>query len=120
MTISGQNFEVYQGDNKEIIITVRDDNENIIDLTGYSVVWCVHNQRVTDIIFQKTTSLGEEITIPNPTSGEIIITLEGLDTHILTPKNYGHQCEIQDQFGNHATVTTGYMKILKSITHHVL
>lgn len=119
MTISGQNFEIYQGDNKQIIITVKDDNDALLNLDGYSAVWCVHNQSPSNIVFQKSTATGG-ITIPNPANGQLVITLEGNDTATLPPKTYGHQCEILDGLGNHATVTAGYMKVITSITHNEL
>jgi hypothetical protein len=118
MTINGQNIEVYQGDNKNIIISIVDDDGGILNLTGYNAVWCMHEQTAENIVLQKTTSPGEGITIPDPTNGELVIALEQSDTSELTPKIYGYQCEIEDAFGNHATVTTGYLKLFKSITHH--
>jgi hypothetical protein len=117
MTLSGQNFEVYQGDNKEIIITVRNEDGSLLNLDGYEIVWCVHNQTLANVVFQKKTSDGS-ITVPVPASGEIHILLEQEDTHDLPTKNYGHQCEISDAFENHATIMTGYMRVLRSITHH--
>lgn len=118
MTIAGQNFEVFQGDNKIIIITVKNQDGTLTDLTGYSAVWCVHTFNPNhEIILQKTTLPGEGITIPNPTSGEIVITLTQADTQTKIPKTYGHQCEVEDGLGNHATVSTGYMNVRESITH---
>jgi hypothetical protein len=118
MTINGQNIELYQGDNKNIIITVVDDNDAILNLTGYNAVWCMHDQTTREIIIQKTTSPAEGITIPIPTNGEIIMELGQEDTANVIPKTYGYQCEIEDASGNHATITTGYVKIFRSITHH--
>lgn len=117
MTITGQNFEVYKGDNKEIIITVTDDNGAILDLTSYSVVWVVYNTTLDSIVIKKSTVASNEITIPSPTSGQVHIALDSIDTESLTPRTYGHQCEIKDVSTNHSTITTGYIKILKSITH---
>lgn len=118
MTATGQNFEIYQGDDKRIIITAKDVDGNIINLAGHSVIWCAYDQTLENIIIQKSTSNG--ISIPTPASGEIIITLEGLDTSSVIPKNYGHQCEIKDSFDKHYTITTGFMKVIKSITHSLL
>jgi hypothetical protein len=117
MTTKGQNFEVYQGDNKEIIITIRNQDGSLTNLTGYSAVWCVHSQTISNIVLQKTTLPLGGIEVPDPASGQLIITLSSVDTSTLATKNYGHQCEIEDNFGNHSTVTTGYIQILRSITH---
>lgn len=115
MATTGQNFELHQGDYKQIIITVLDENGEPLDLTGYSAIWCMHVQTLNDIVITKTTSDG--ITISNPTSGELEIELEAVDTESLSARVYGHQCEIEDILGRHATVTTGYVKLHKSVTH---
>ena len=115
MTITGQNFEVYQGDNKTVIVTVRNQDGSLTNLTGYNAVWCAYRQTPDTIVILKTTTSG--ITIPDPLSGELHIDLGQTDTAALTTSNYGHQCEIEDSFGNHATVMAGYMRVLKSITH---
>lgn len=120
MTLSGQNFSIFQGDNHEIIVSVKNQDGSPADLTGYSAAWCAYGQTSAETILLKTSSPGEGITIPNPADGKVIISLEQLDTQNLVTKNYGHQCEVEDSLGHHATVCTGYMKVLRSITHHSL
>jgi hypothetical protein len=118
MTITGQNFDVYQGDNKELIVTVYDENGSILNLAGYNAVWCIHSLTPEHTyVVLKTTGIVGGITIPSPASGQIVISLDSEDTESLTPKAYGHQGEIEDSSGNHATIITGLVKILKSITH---
>lgn len=116
MTTTGQNFELYQGDNKQLIITVRDEDDVIVNLTGYSAVWVAYNVSPQQVILTKTSDLGE-ITIPVPADGQLIVELEQADTVDVTPKLYGHQCEIEDSSGNHFTVLIGSMRLLKSFTH---
>jgi hypothetical protein len=122
MTVAGQNIELFQGDNKIIVITVKNKSTGLPqNLTGYSVVWCVHTQSPSPVIvMSKTTDLSGGITIPDPTNGEIHIELTQMDTENMIPKIYGHQCEIDDSAGNHDTVTTGYFKVHLSHTHHLL
>ena len=120
MTIAGQNFEIYQGDKRLVIITVVDDDGAVQDLTGYDAVWVAFNQTPDDIVLTKTSTPASGITIPTPENEEIVIEFNKQDTEDLHAKNYGHQCEIMDSSGNHHTVTTGYMKVLKSIIHRFL
>jgi hypothetical protein len=115
MTIKGQNLEIYQGDNKNIIITVYDENGGLVTLSGYSAVWCAYKQTPFTVAIEKSTTNG--ITILDPSSGQLQITIEQSDTENLTPNVYAHQCEVEDAFGNHATVTTGYFSVLRSVTH---
>lgn len=116
MTIKGQNLEMYQGDNKTIIITVYNEDGGVATISGYSAVWCAYRQTPFTIAIQKSTLDG--ITIVDP--GQIHIALEQEDTENLDPTVYGHQCEIEDALGNHSTVTTGYLSLIRSITHSVL
>lgn len=120
MAATGQNFELFQGDYKEVTISVVDENGQAVDLTGYNAVWCMYIQNVDDVVIAITKTTSGGITIPSPTSGELVITLEDVDTENLIPRIYSHQCEIEDLLGRHATVTTGYVKLYKSITHESL
>jgi hypothetical protein len=119
MTTEGQNFTIYQGDTKEIIISITDESGSVVDLAGYAgAVFVAYNQTLDSIVVQKLLAGG--IIIPTPANGQLVVTLESADTEDLVPRNYGIQCEIEDAFGNHATVMTGYMKVLRSITHSLL
>lgn len=120
MTISGQNFEVYQGDTKQIIINATDDDGNVLDLTGYTIVWVAYNLTTGELVITKSTANVGEIEVTTPSTGVIQINLESVDTEILPAKGYGHQCEVEDSFGRHATITTGQMSVLKSHTHSQL
>lgn len=115
MTVSGQNFEVYQGDDKQVIITVKDASGIPENLTNYTAIWCMYDTTTNSVVIEKTTASG--ISIPTPSSGQLVIDLDKTDTSILDPKTYGHQCEVQDAVGNHSTVTTGFVKLIKSNTH---
>lgn len=117
MTITGQNFEVYQGDNKQVIISATDDEGNVLDLTGYDIVWIAYGLTNFEVVITKSSSVVGEIEVPTPANGEIHINLESTDTENLAPKTYGHQCEIKDAFDRHSTITTGHVSILKSNTH---
>lgn len=117
MTVKAQNFEIYQGDDKQIIITVYDENGAILDLTGYAAVWVAVQQTTFDVVISKETEASGGISIPDPTNGQLIIELDANDTVSIAPKVYNHQCEIEDASGNHSTVTTGYMTVVRNVTH---
>lgn len=117
MTITGQNFEMYQGDTKEIHIIVTDEETGLpLDLSPYvandGIVWVLYGQTNKNIILSK--SYGEGITVPVPSTGELIVTLLPTDTENVIPNTYNHECEISSSSTNVATVTTGTLKILYS------
>lgn len=111
MTLSGQNFEMHQGDNKEIIITNYDENDAILDLTGYSIVWVAYHPTTKALILSK--SLGDGITVPTPENGQIVISLLPADTLSVVPNTYNHEVEITLS-SVVSTTTTGTIKILFS------
>lgn len=118
MTAIGQNFEVFQGDYKEIEILVKDENNNNLplDLAPYvafnGIVWVVYRKTTKAIVLSKTLSAG--ISVPAPITGIIKITLNPADTELLEPNVYNHECEISSSPTNVATVTTGNLTILYS------
>jgi len=116
MTINSQNFEMYRGDSKEIRIPITDEATGLaVDLTPYlsgSIIWVVYNRTSKATILSK--SYGDGISVPTPSSGEIIITLRPEDTESIIPNTYNHECEISSSSTNVATVTTGTINILYS------
>ena len=111
MTIKGQNFEIFQGDTKQITISVTDEDGAILPLTGYDAIWVVYKQTSKELIISKT--LGSGILIPTPTDGQIVIDLIPADTETINPGSYLHECEIVS--GTEvSTVTTGIIKVLYS------
>ena len=120
MTVTGQNFDMFQGEDKEIIITARDENGDILPLTGYEIVWVAYNLTSSQIVIIKSSTVPGEIDVPTPASGEIHINLVSSDTENLQPKTYGHQCEVVDAFGANSLITTGHIAVNKSHTHSQL
>lgn len=113
MTALNQNFSMYAGDSKKVIITVTDDNNNALDLFGASVKWALKRSSRTDEreIYKE---INKGIKIDNPTNGELTIDLLPSDTALLTPGTYYHECEVTDANGNVSTITVGYITISKS------
>lgn len=114
MAATGQNFEIYQGNTREIIILVTDDDTGLpMNLSGYSIRWVAYEQTSKSIVLEKTSG-GGGITVPNPANGEIVITIANADTQNLVPKLYNHECEISISTTSVITTTVGTMKVLYS------
>jgi hypothetical protein len=109
--MTGQNFEVFQGDTKDIFIDVVDENGAALDLSSYDAIhWVAYKPTTKEEILSKT--LGSGITVPS--LGVIKISLVPADTEILTPLIYAHECEISDGTNVVSTVCTGTMKVIYS------
>lgn len=106
MAVEKQNFEMYSGDTKNIIINVTDSDGSPLSLDGATVVWVlkpkVYSEEVT--VAKRT---GDGI---NTDSNKIKIRLDPDDTESLSGLYY-HEAEVTDAKGNVSTVTTGYIKI---------
>jgi hypothetical protein len=113
MTITGQNFEMFAGDSKEIEIAVVDENGAALDLTPYDAInWVVYKPTTKEIVLSKT--LGSGITVAAPLTGIITISLVPADTENIFPMIYAHECEINSGTSVVSTVCTGTMKIVYS------
>jgi hypothetical protein len=114
MASTGQNFEIYQGNTRDVVIEVLDSDTGLpVSLSGYSVRWVVYEQTSKAIVLQKASG-GTGITVPNPTDGKIIIALDAADTQNLTPKVYNHECEIYISTTSVITVSVGTMNVILS------
>jgi hypothetical protein len=118
MTVSGQNFEMYVGDSKEIYITVTDEETGLpLNLSPYvansGIAWVVYRPTTKEIVLSKLFGAGVEAVIPY-SNGVIKITLNPSDTENIIPNTYNHECEISSSLTNVATVTVGTIKFLYS------
>jgi hypothetical protein len=108
MTTENQNFSMYQGETKNIIVTISNDDVINLDLTGSTVKWAL----VKSINFDSNVILKEspEILI---SGNKITIPLKPFDTENLLGKFY-HACELTDVQGNVSVLFTGMGNIIKS------
>lgn len=112
MTIQSQNFEIHAGDTKQVIITVTDENDAILPLSGYDITWVMYRQTSKEEVLRK--ELGDGITVPTPSNGQIVIGFLPTDTADIVPNTYSHECEISSGPDDIATICTGTVKILYS------
>lgn len=94
MTALAQNFEIWQGEDKDIEVTVYEaDGVTVKDITGGSISWIV-KKKVSSIeaTFTKTSASG--ITITSGVGGVFTITLSASDTATLSPGRFYHEAKI--------------------------
>jgi hypothetical protein len=109
MTMKNQNFEMFAGDTKPIVVNVIDENGVPLDLSGSIIKWGLRRGEFsTENLVLKSTP---EIEID---ADKITIKLLPEDTKLLSGSNFFHECECTDQLGDVSTLFTGKVKILFS------
>ena len=113
MTATGQNFEMHQGDRKQLVVEITDENEAPINLGSYDeITWVAYHPSRKSTVLTKTLSDG--ITVTDVINGVITIDLLPVDTLNILPNIYAHECELSDGGTNVSTVFTGSVKIIYS------
>ena len=113
MTEIKQNFEVWAGDDKEITVIVREEDDSLLDLSGYTFNWVMYDLDDESVHLTKTLSTG--LSVPTPSNGEVVITLEPDDTENLDTGLYRHELEATSSTNKISTVTVGYVIIRTSV-----
>jgi hypothetical protein len=103
LTAFNQNFSVYSGVTKSIVVSVTKENNAPLDITGSQITWSFNN-------VLKTNANG--ITLTNPTQGEFTIHLDSNDTQNMQGRYY-HKAIVTDAIGNVSIVTTGKITVEK-------
>lgn len=112
MTATGQNFDMYQGDDKQVSVTTYgEDGVTVLDISNCAINWVLYKRYPENIVLTKTTSSGITLTIP--ASGVFLITLVPVDTENLLGE-YNHEAELTDLAGYISTIMVGKVLIYKS------
>lgn len=106
MTMTNQNFSMYSGNTKNILVSVTSDGGASVTLDGSSVKWTLKEHDVSEaFLLQKTNGSGVSFV-----GGQIKIALSPADTSALEGTYY-HECELTDAIGNVSTIFEGYITI---------
>lgn len=104
--------EIYRRNSRVLNLTVTDEADAAVDLTGCTVHWVVCDAVGTALIEK---SMGAGITIENAAAGQIRIDLAPDDTDI-PPGTYQHELLVIDENGNRYTALAGQFTVLPSLT----
>lgn len=110
MAKAGQNFEMFSGETKNIVITVTDSNTGVVvDLTGATVKWSLKKTfNAPDDVYKDSSTGG--IIITEAVNGKFSVNLASDDTKLLAG-SYVHIAKIIDAIGNTSIVTVGTVTI---------
>ncbi|MDP2621465.1 MAG: hypothetical protein Q8P46_15060 [Hyphomicrobiales bacterium] len=104
-----QNFVMFAGDTKTLRVTVRDNEDNAVDLTSASIKWeCGRSYGKASTISKATGGSG--ITITDATGGEFEVLLDADDTEDQAGVFY-HEAEVTFSDDTISTVLSGTMTV---------
>lgn len=106
MTKTGQNFDLWSGDDTTLEVTVLDDTGTPVVLTGATLTWKVFT-RLGSMLVVKTN--GNGIAITDAEHGVCVITLTAADTDVLNG-TYHHELQMV-QNGITSTVMVGHVTV---------
>lgn len=107
--MTDQNFEMFEGDTKDIVVTVTDSAGAAVDLTGAVIAWqMARTARSATPAVAK--SVGSGIVITDAPGGICTISLDSSDTGGLSGDFY-HELEVTDAQANITTVLSGTVTI---------
>lgn len=101
-------FAISAGDDKTLTITVLDENESAVAITGATIAWRASRSHNKTADITKTTSSG--ITITDGPNGVFEVDLDADDTEDLKGIFY-HEAQVTFVDGSISTVLKGRMKI---------
>lgn len=111
-----QNVEIYRGDNRTFKIIAKDADGAVVNITGATAIFSVKKKLIdAAYIFQKTTANPAQISITEPTDGELEVYILPADTQEETPGDYEYDCQLTTS-GNVYTIVIGRFKIHSEVT----
>jgi hypothetical protein len=111
MTTTGQNFEMWSGDHKNLIYTVTDASSASVSLTGASVLWVLSDQINGASLARLTTDSGSGVTVSGCT---FTVSLSPVHTSGLAGVYYT-EAQVRDSASNVSTVAVGTAKINRDV-----
>lgn len=108
MIANNQDFSLYTGDDKRPEITVKDKENNPVDLEGASIQWGAYDPADDTELISKTTS-GGGITINDATNGKFLIKIDASDTNSISSDiSADHEAKVTlaNGFSDHVTIGT--------------
>lgn len=110
MTAVNQNFTMFAGDTKELIISVTTPDGKTVNLTGATLKWALKagGGAPVNALLKQSPSGG--IVISDALGGVFRVTLNPVDTRNLTG-SFAHIGELTDSGGNLSTILTGTMTL---------
>lgn len=103
------NIVIDQGTTFQTSINVTDENDNIVDLTGYSASAQMRKHYTSSNSFSFSTSI-------SPTLGIVTLSMTSNTTNTITPGRYMYDCELTDINGAVTRLVEGIVTVTPGVT----
>lgn len=110
-----QSFPAMSGDQLSLPITVRDNNDAIVDLTGGAAVFKMARTPDSVPTIDSTASPATATAVLTPLSGLITVTITDENTEALRG-DYYYECKFTDVSGREAVVARGWISFADNLT----
>jgi hypothetical protein len=110
--LASQDFYIYVGDTRSLVITVQDNSGSPVNLTGATIKWVLVKDDQA-VLFKDNQSNGG-VSITNAANGQCTLSIQAKDTISLTPGAYIHEARMIDSSGNSSIIFTGNVTVQKS------
>lgn len=103
------NIVIDQGSTFQTSINVTDDDDNVVNLTGYSANAQMRKHYTSSNSFSFTTSI-------SPTLGIVTLSMTANTTNSITPGRYMYDCELTDTNGAVTRLVEGVVTVTPGVT----
>jgi len=111
------NVELYAGSDRTLRLYVRDQDDNIVDLTGATCKFTMRRTKDGPILVQKSTAVPAQGQIGSADRGEVLFYLIPSDTSSLDVyEQYVFDMHVQVASGKQATVLEGLIDLKQPVT----
>lgn len=111
-TLLETNFDMVSGDSKDIVVSVLDESDQVVPITGASAVFILSKTQFTAALVTKTTGSG--IVITDGPGGVLTVSLLPADTEPLIGQHY-FEIELTDTNSKVSTVAVGHINLAKNV-----
>ena len=112
MTQTAQNFKIWSGDHKDLVITIKNSAGTVVDITGVTLKWILAAAPGEAALVTKLSP--DDVEITDGQNGVCKVHLIPADTASLAGVYY-HEMELTDTSSNVSTTHTGYGDIVADL-----
>ena len=110
-----ETIELYAGNNRTLRVYVKDDNLDVINVTGATGVLTVKKTKDSSAEFTKSTAIPAQGQIRSPDQGEMLFYIVPADTANLDVRQYVFDVKVTLSTGKAYTVLEGIINLQQPV-----